>query len=615
MQPLWKQVHAWTEAAVFNLETTDFLLRQATARLAAAYQADCLLWAGFAANQGQRKSVQVFASDRVAETLQQTQQFTSQLTSSSHTSRVQGITCLTPVRLPNVIQQLQRQPQLLRLPTGDLVVPWISGGHVALPNVSTLQFVLQLQRSPQHPTQSTAIADAVPRSELRSSANLSASQSARSETDFQFDWSATGQPIESVEQLKPWTTEEIRSLEVIGKSLILAYQALFWRERLEQSRHRTALVGRVTQLINSRLNPSQVIQRLVDELGQDVRCDCLVLLDMRGSEVRQLATWPAAPADQADAASPSAPVGTAASADAPMNTPTPAAHSVPLTFPPEPSAQTLWQDVIDMFTQGGASYLELDLNQPQISDLSVWLSQLGAVQVLIVPLFVQTEFFGCFLLLSQHARISYPLEQLQTIRQVADQTAIALINARYYVSLPHQDTLLFPDYAAAPEGNQDSLTGLMTRRALNQELDNLSTPTLWVIQQPFAILFGDLDYFQILNATYGHTVGDEVLQKVAERLRSQLRQGTSAYRYGGEEFVIVLTDTIPNAAVDVAERLRHTIRSRPFTTSAGDVKVTISFGIAYQDPVIDTDASTVMQRAEQALKQAKYQGRDRVVLA
>ncbi|MGP1383957.1 MAG: diguanylate cyclase domain-containing protein [Thainema sp.] len=612
MQPLWKQVHAWTEAAVFNLETTDFLLRQATAKLAAVYHADCLLWAGFAANQGQRKSIQVFTCDRVAEALQQTGQFTLSMTQPtlmhSPTASVQDITCLTPVQLPTVIQQLQRQPQLLRLPTGDLVVPWISGGHTALPNVSTLQFVLQLQRSPRHLPSQSAIADSVP-SRLRSLSSIPTSQTAQSGADFQFDGSAIGQPIRSVEALKPWTTEEIRSLEIIGKSLILAYQSLFWRERLEQSRHRTALVGRVTQLINSRLNPSQVIQRLVDELGQDVRCDCLVLLDMRGSDARQLAAWTASDADTAEV---SDVTQTARAADPADDSTFDTTSSTPLTFPSEPTAQALWQDVIDMFTQGGASYLELDLTQPQMTDLSDWLSQLGAVKVLIVPLFVQTEFFGCFVLLSQQPQASYPLEQLQTIRLVADQTAIALINARYYVSSPHQDALLFADYSA-PDGNQDSLTGLLNRHALNQELDNLSTPTLWVIQQPFAILLGDLDYFQMVNDTYGHSIGDEILQEVAERMRSQLRHGTSAYRYGGEEFVILLPDTLPHAALDVAERLRRSIQSHPFATSAGDVKVTISFGIAYQDPAIDTDASTVMQRAEQALEMAKYQGRDCVV--
>ncbi len=611
MQPLWKQVHAWTEAAVFNLETTDFLLRQATAKLAAVYHADCLLWIGFAANQGQQKSVQVLTCDRIAERLQQTGQFRPEVASTqSHAARVQDVARLMPVQLPHVIQQIQRQPQLLRLPTGDLMVPWISGGNAALPSVSTLQFVLQLQRSPRHLSNQDAIADSAPPSPLRNLSSILKAQTPQSEADFRFDGDAIGQPIRSVEDLKPWTTEEIRSLEIIGKSLILAYQALFWRERLEQSRHRTALVGRVTQLINSRLNPSQVIQRLVDELGQDVRCDCLVLLDMRSSEVRQLAAWTANTTDSESEMS--AVIPTVRAADPAGNIPTEPTQPAPLTFPADPTPQTLWQDVIDMFTQGGASYLELDLTQPQMADLSDWLSQLGVVKVLIVPLFVQTEFFGCFLLLSQQPQVTYPLEQLQTIRQVADQTAIALVNARYYVSSPHQDALLFADYST-PDGSQDSLTGLLNRHALNQELDNLSTPTIWVIQQPFAILLGDLDYFQMVNDTYGHSVGDEILQEVAERLRSQLRQDTSAYRYGGEEFVILLPDTLPNAAVDVAERLRRTLRSRPFATSAGDVKVTISFGVAYQDPAIDTDASTVMQRAEQALEMAKYQGRDCVV--
>ncbi|QYO63923.1 GGDEF domain-containing protein [Leptolyngbya sp. 7M] len=84
------------------------------------------------------------------------------------------------------------------------------------------------------------------------------------------------------------------------------------------------------------------------------------------------------------------------------------------------------------------------------------------------------------------------------------------------------------------------------------------------------------------------------------------------YRYGGEEFVIILTDTPLDQAIEVSERLRRAMRSAPFVTKAGALEISASFGIAQQDPSCDHSAWDVLQRADKALYEAKRQGRDRV---
>jgi diguanylate cyclase (GGDEF)-like protein len=232
---------------------------------------------------------------------------------------------------------------------------------------------------------------------------------------------------------------------------------------------------------------------------------------------------------------------------------------------------------------------------------------------LLVPLFIQEEFFGAVALLSYQRDRVYLLDELQTVRQVADQAAIALTNAQHYQSLwRKKEVLLRQNSTLQQEALRDELTQLMNRRALERELEQLSTKAVWMIQPTFSLVICDIDYFKLVNDAHGHLIGDQVLHNLAQRLQSQLRRGTPAYRYGGEEFVVILTETPLSKAIDVADRLRHTIRSTPVQTKIGLIEVTASFGVAQQDAVNDQSAWDVLQRADRALYEAKRQGRDQV---
>jgi diguanylate cyclase (GGDEF)-like protein len=158
----------------------------------------------------------------------------------------------------------------------------------------------------------------------------------------------------------------------------------------------------------------------------------------------------------------------------------------------------------------------------------------------------------------------------------------------------------------------DELTKLMNRRSLERELEQLSMAAVWTVQPPFSVIVCDIDYFKTVNDAHGHLVGDEVLIELSQRIEAQLRRGTPAYRYGGEEFVVLLTETPLDQAIDVAERLRRSIRSRSMVTQAGALEITASFGVAQQSPSSDRTAWDVMQRADKALYEAKRKGRDQV---
>lgn len=555
MKTTWKHLYLWVKAAVLNLDSVDSLLRQVVEKISVNYQADCLLWTGL--ESGISDNIRVYATAKVAS---ESLPGGSVDTSVNHTSVDQqsepGNSFIQPFRLcslPSWFLDQQYSPQLTQLETGDLIIPVTIRGGFLTPTIqeliavaNPLQFVLQLKR---HDLPATMI-------------------------------EAT--TLEGGTRIRGWSLEELDCLEVTCSQLGLAYSALYWRQRLEQSRQQTALIGRISRLLNSTLNPNEIVGRIVAELGHGLNCDRSILVDLRQDRVNVLAIW-----DHAERSLP------------------PLQH--------RQTHQDWWQNVIEIFLQGGASYLEGSLNELNPDSLQVWLKDIGARAVLLVPLFIQDDFFGAVALLSYQQERSYLLDELQTVRQAADQAAIALTNAQQYQSLWHKKEILrLQNNSLRMEIMRDDLTQLLNRRALEQELEQLSSSTVWSIQQPFTVIVCDIDHFKRINDTYGHLAGDEVLQALAQRLQHQLRHETPAYRYGGEEFVIILTETPLEKAVEVAERLRHAIRSNPIQSKAGLIQFTASFGTAQQSPLFDRSAWDVLQRADAALYEAKRQGRDRV---
>ena len=136
-----------------------------------------------------------------------------------------------------------------------------------------------------------------------------------------------------------------------------------------------------------------------------------------------------------------------------------------------------------------------------------------------------------------------------------------------------------------------------------------------------ALMLCDLDRFKLVNDIHGHAAGDAVLAEIARRLRGALRGGDKVVRFGGEEFVLILPRADEARAVEIAERVRERVRATPIAvaTPAVELTVTTSVGVAPLRPTSGTAIAEVMtqllQRADEALAQAKDRGRDRVVVA
>ncbi len=160
----------------------------------------------------------------------------------------------------------------------------------------------------------------------------------------------------------------------------------------------------------------------------------------------------------------------------------------------------------------------------------------------------------------------------------------------------------------------DSLTGLHNRRYFQVHMGSLIDDARKT-QRPLALLIADIDYFKSINDTYGHDVGDMVLQDFASRLQQNVRGIDLTCRLGGEEFVVLMPDTDIELASQIADRLRDSIAKAPFVVGAEETKtVTASIGIAALESAEDT-TETIYKRADSALYAAKENGRNRVMIA
>lgn len=161
-------------------------------------------------------------------------------------------------------------------------------------------------------------------------------------------------------------------------------------------------------------------------------------------------------------------------------------------------------------------------------------------------------------------------------------------------------------------GARDHLTGLLTRSFLENRLDAV-LEELDRRQQSACCLLLDLDHFKLVNDTYGHLVGDLVLQRVSSLVQESLRRTDYAVRYGGEEILLLMPDLGLDWGFEVAERIRSRIAALDFSARAEGLVVTASIGLALRQE--EEPASSWLERADQALYRAKDGGRNRTVVA
>lgn len=158
----------------------------------------------------------------------------------------------------------------------------------------------------------------------------------------------------------------------------------------------------------------------------------------------------------------------------------------------------------------------------------------------------------------------------------------------------------------------DGLTGAMSRRAFREEAGRALALAVRHRYDMACIAF-DLDHFKDINDTHGHALGDHVLAATTELCRELLRKSDLVGRMGGEEFAVLLPHTAAAAALEVAEKLRISMTQKSIAGAFARIRFSASFGLASLEPSVH-DIETLLQRADEALYDAKAQGRNRCVV-
>ncbi|MDC7218201.1 MAG: diguanylate cyclase, partial [Spirochaetales bacterium] len=226
--------------------------------------------------------------------------------------------------------------------------------------------------------------------------------------------------------------------------------------------------------------------------------------------------------------------------------------------------------------------------------------------------------------------ISIPLKRLSSVAQQMTKGEFDCECAETGVHHPPEEVTQLIDGFCAMQGKVDSTVQELQKSAVTDQLTRLPNRRYLMKEgarlvdiairagQPCSLMIMDIDHFKVINDTYGHTVGDVVLQQMSKAFQDIIRSSDIIARYGGEEFVVVAPGSDIDSGKTLAERLRQGIEARFFNDEAQPLACTISIGVAHYatDIKFGVDAyEDMLARADKALYKAKDTGRNRICIA
>ncbi|MFC1903777.1 diguanylate cyclase [Chloroflexota bacterium] len=351
-----------------------------------------------------------------------------------------------------------------------------------------------------------------------------------------------------------YSLEDIHLLEGIASQVAVSMEKEYLRERLREREEELSVINRSSAIISSSLDIQGIFGSFIEELKKviDVSWAAIVLIRKNDLHFRALYTE----------AGPGWKVG----------------ERIPMR-----GTCTEWT-----ITHKEA-IVEPDLTQESRFVTGKQFLKQGIRSLACLPLMVKGEAIGSFDVASCQPD-AYSQRQMILLEQVASQIAMSIENSRLYAE-------------AEEKARIDELTGLLNRRSLDELIDS-EIGRYSRYGGIFSLIILDLDNFKAFNDQFGHLAGDKLLAKIGGIMKNAIRSADQAFRYGGDEFAILLPNTSPDSAKQVAERIRKQVASR---TKPGYIPITASLGMASW-PADGLSPLEIIGAADAALYQAKRKG-------
>ena len=358
----------------------------------------------------------------------------------------------------------------------------------------------------------------------------------------------------SKKQSGNYLLEDISLLEDITSRVAVSIEKEYLHEQERQRKEELSLISHLATIMTSSLDIREIYESFIKELRKVIDVDWTAIALVEGEELRILTL--------------SSEIGSVFQPG----------DRVPLK-----GTATEW------VVTHKRPLVESNLSQENMFWTSKYHLKHGVQSVVRVPLLVNGKAIGSLSIASRHPN-AYNQNQIQLLSQLASQIAMPIENSQLYAQ-------------AEQRARIDELTGLWNRRHLEERVQSeIGRHSRY--GGTFSLIILDLDSFKAFNDSYGHLAGDELLRQFGSIVRSTIRSADEAFRYGGDEFAILLPQTNIKDAHEVAERVRSRIASE---IELADTSVTASFGLASW-PVDGIGIDEIITAADMALYYAKQSG-------
>lgn len=351
-----------------------------------------------------------------------------------------------------------------------------------------------------------------------------------------------------------YNLEDYKLLEDVTGRAAVSMEKEYLREQMEEREEELSVINRSNSVITSSLDIQQIYDGFIKELKRIVDVNWAAIAIIEDEELFFLAI--------------STDVGSAWKAG----------ERIPLK-----GTATEW------VTTHRKPIVDPDLSLEMRFTTGKYHIQHSIRSIVYLPLIVSNRVIGTLSVASRNPD-AYSSRQLKLLEQLASQIAMPIENARLYAKTERMARI-------------DDLTGLLNRRSLDEMLGSeINRHSRY--GGVFSLIMIDMDSLKEINDTYGHLVGDELLRQIGRLIKNTIREADQAFRYGGDEFAVVLPHTPIDAAFNVAERIRQATFSR---TEIGSTPVSVSLGLACW-PADGLGPNNLIAAADEALYQAKSSG-------